>query len=104
MLQQYRDDPVQVGHLAGVGARINLQVSFQNSGSLETLCSGCRCASVTVTLSSGLLLTPLPLHPPRVWLPLSRSPPQCHCLSWSGPAITPACHHEASGPLPDLHI
>lgn len=92
VLQQHRDDPVQVGHLAAVGARTSWQVSFQNSDSLESLCSGYKmhlCQSVTLsrgllspTPDSGCLChapAPAPLH-------IALSP-----LLW-------ACHHPYLSP------
>lgn len=60
MLQQHGDEPVQVGHLAGAEANMSWQLSFQNSGSLETLCSGCKLCLCQSFPSSGGLLAPVP--------------------------------------------
>lgn len=79
VLQQHGDDPVQVRHLAGEGATTSWQLSFQNSGSLETLCSGCKCAAASLSPCPGVCSHPSPTPAVSVTLPAQR--PARHSVS-----------------------
>lgn len=100
-----RSGPGRAPHWSGEGARTRWEVSFQNSALWlhDPPLPVCHLVPGSAPAIPDSSRHPVPGRlcqgPPMISLYITQL-----CLPWSGPAVSPQCHHETSDSPPGLHI